>query len=114
MDTHAAVHIDIGRGEEVLDVVDLQSRLFLDLTTHALLNGFIHVAETAREVEGAFGRLLGTTYYQQLIVVVDDKCCCGRAGIGIIGEATVAAFLAFEVVDLKMTAATNRTVFEFL
>jgi hypothetical protein len=114
MNTHSAILVNVGRGKKILYAVDLQTCLLLNFTSHTFFNGFIHVAETAREVEGAFGRLLGTTYYQQLIVVVDDECCCGRAGIGIIREATVPALLAFEVVDLKMTAATNRTVFEFL
>jgi hypothetical protein len=114
MNTHATIHIDIGRREKVLDIIDFQARLFLDFTTHAILYGLIHVAEASRQVKSAFGRLFGTTHYQQLIVVVDDKRCRGRTGVGIIGEATVSALLALEVVDLKMTAATYRTVSEFL
>ena len=114
VDTHAAIHIDIGRGEEVLDVFDIEPCLFLYLTTHTLLYGLIHVAETARQVEGSLGGFLGTSDNQQLIVVVDDECCRSRAGIGVVSETTVPALLALEVVHLKVRTATNGTVLEYL
>jgi hypothetical protein len=114
MNTHATIHIDIGRGEKILNIIDFQARLFLYLTTHAFLYGLTHVTEASRQVKSTFGRLFGPSHHQQFVSVVDDKGGCGRTRIGVIRESTVSALLALEVVDLKMTAATYRTVSEFL
>ena len=43
-----------------------------------------------------------------------DKRRCCRTWVGIIGEAAVAAFLAFEVIDLEMRRAAYRTKPELL
>ena len=114
MDTHAAIFIDIRGREEIPHLFNVQPCLFLDFATHPLFYRFIHITEATWQVEGSLGRFLGTTHHQQLIPIVHDEGCRCRTGIGIIGKAAVTAALAFEVVNLEMTAATDRTELKFL
>ena len=112
VDTHAAIQIDIGRGKEVLDFLDVESGFLLDFATHSLFYRFAHVDETTRQVERPLGRFLSTSHHQHLLLVVDNKSSRSRTGVCIIRKPAVLTLLAFEVVDLKMTAATDRTIFE--
>ena len=111
---HAAVHVNVGRREEVLDVVNIQPCLFFDFASHALLYRLTHVDEAARQVERALGRLLGTAHHQHLVVVVDDEGGGSRARISVVGEAAGGTLLALEVVLLEAGTAAYRTVRKFL
>jgi hypothetical protein len=61
MNAESGIHIDVRRREKILDSIDLQACLFLNLATHALFNGLIHVTETSRQVEGSLGGFFSTT-----------------------------------------------------
>ena len=109
MNTHSAILVNVGRGKKILYAVDLQTCLLLDFTSHTFFNGFIHVAEAARQVEGSLCRFLGTSYHQHLVPVVHDEGRSSRTGVGIVGETAVTTLLALKVVDFEMRAAADGT-----
>ena len=114
MDAHATILIDVGRREKILDFVYVEPRLLLDFATHALLHGFVHVAEAAWQVERPLGRFLGAAHYEQLVVLVDDKSSGGGAGVRIVDEPAVVAPLALEVVFHPVCTPTHWAEFEFI
>jgi len=116
MNAHAAVLVDVGRRELIDNVglTDLKARFFLDLAAHAFLDGLVHIDKTTGQVEGALGRLLGSSHDEHLVQVIDDEGCRGGTRIGIVDKPAVATTLALEVVHLEVLPATDGAALKFL
>ena len=114
VDAHAAVLIDVGRGEEITDVLYVESGFFFDLATHPLLACLVHIDKAAGKVERSLGGFLGPPHDKQLVVVVDDKGCGCGAGVGVVGETARLTAFALEVVDNEVATATDGAKSEFL
>lgn len=114
VDDHLGIEILVGDGKEIADIRDPETCLLQYLTTHAVLHGLLHVDKATGKVQRALGRLLAATSHQQFTFVIADKGRRGRAGVGIIGEATSRALLALEVVLMKSVAATKGAILEFV
>ena len=112
--THKRIEIE-GRDAELIVYPDyLQTRFFLNFSSHAFFTGFIHIYESARQVEGAFGGLVFSANHQKFFFLIEDEGYCGAAGIQIIGESAVLAFFTLEVVDLEIRRTANRAKLEFI
>ena len=114
MDIHSTIQILVRHRVEISHLTNFQPRFFLYFTPHAILNGFIHIHETADKVKRTFGGFLTTTDYQHFITRIQDKRRCSRTRISVEGEATILALLALEIMLRPMGAATCRTIFEFI
>lgn len=77
MNSHATIQVDVRRGEEILDVVDVEACLFLDLTSHALFYRLAHIDKPSRQVECTLSRLLAAAHDEHLTDIVDDEGRCG-------------------------------------
>ena len=73
VDGHARVEIAVGNGEEIGEMVDVETGLLAYLAAHALLYGLVHVDKAAGQVEGVLRRLLAATGYEQLAALVEDE-----------------------------------------
>lgn len=118
VDVHARVVIDVWDGEQETARAHFKTCLLTYLTEYRLLVILIHIDKASRQVEGALGRLLGSTNHQQLVFAVTavthyERRRCGR-WIGIIGEATVRTVLALDVVNRPSATATARAILEDL
>ena len=66
MDEHAGVEIAVGKRKQVFHVLHVESRLLANLTSHAFLNGLVHIDEATNEVVGSLGRLLTASGHKEL------------------------------------------------
>ena len=110
----ARIKIGVGIAEEIARLDDIEARLLFHLPAHAFLARLPDDAETAGQVERAFGRLALAGEHQQLIVLVQNKGGRGSAGVEVIHEAAIGATLAALVVDFEMLTAAYGAKVEFL
>ena len=112
VDVHARVTVDIGNGEEVLHMADVEARLFLDLADDTLLARLPVINESPGQVECALGGIFGAPCHQQFALAVQDEGRRGRTGVLVIRKPALRAVLALEVIDLEELAPALRTVSE--
>ena len=114
MNQEVGIEIEVRDAELIVCPDYLQTRFFLYFSSHAFFTGFIHIYESARQVEGAFDRFVFSANHQKFFFLVENEGYCGTAGIQIVGESAVLAFFTLEVVDLEMLRTANRAKLEFV
>jgi DNA topoisomerase I len=114
MNQEVGIEIEVRDAELIVHPDYFQARFFLYFSSHAFFTGFIHIYESAWQVEGAFGWLVFSANHQKFFFLVENEGYCGTAGIQIVGESAVLAFFTLEVVDLEMLRAANRAKLEFV
>jgi hypothetical protein len=112
VDVHAGIAVDVGNGEEIFHLLDIEASLFLYLADNSLLACLVVVYKPARQVECPFGGILGTTDNQQFALAVQNEGSRGRTGVLIIGEPAVRTVLALDIMYLKKFAAAFGAVVE--
>ena len=80
VDIHAGIVVDVGDGEEIFHLLDIEASLFLYLADNSLLACLVVVYKPARQVECPFGGILGTTDDQQFALAVQNEGSRGRTG----------------------------------
>ena len=112
MHAETRIGIDVGATEQILHIGNIEVGLLFHLARNALLGCFVHVAEAARKVVRAFGRLLPAHNNKQFVIFVQNKGRCGCAWIEVINKAAIVTAFAFGVVDIEITAAARRAMGE--
>ena len=101
----SGVEVEVGKREEVVGALHVQSCFFLHFADDAFLAGLKHVYETARQVQRAFGWLFATATHKQFPAFVEDKGYRGRRGVEVVGESAVGTVFGLAVVYLKARRA---------
>lgn len=101
MNQEVGIEIEVRDAELIVCPDYFQARFFLYFSSHAFFTGFIHIYESAWQVEGAFGWFVFSANHQKFFFLVENEGYCGTAGIQIVGESAVLAFLLLKLLISK-------------